>query len=485
MKQNKNKKKSLGEDFSEQQKVKTFEKLHGPPVSRRDFLSAGLIPFAATAFMPSWLEIFSRSGVARAQDLVCSAGNSAQMCSFVSLKLSGGAALSANWVPLDSSHQLLPSYTKMGLGKGSTLSLSYEFSNGAPFYSLSGLLAGIRSEASAQTLAKSVFVGVPVRSQDDSAGNKFDLSGMVSKAGLQGRILPNLGKTNTETGLNATYALIKPSAPLVISRYEDVVGSLGVSGSLSQLSQTQKEKLFSAVQRVTASQAAEIEGMSGGKTLSRLMQCANIGNVNLIANSTSQNINPLAVSSFANVWGITNNTSTSSQDFVFGTMVYNAINGNAGTVALDMGGYDYHDGTRTSGDAKDTAAGMVIGKILESFAVMNKKGFLMVCSDGSVSSAESDSAGSPWMSDRGTAGAMYMIAYDPTLAPKAKSTQLGQFTDGQVADDNFLTGGSAEKAAAAIFANYMSFNGKSSYVDSVIPRTFSSVEQDLVTLISG
>jgi len=94
-------------------------------------------------------------------------------------------------------------------------------------------------------------------------------------------------------------------------------------------------------------------------------------------------------------------------------------------------------------------------------------------------------AGSPWMSDRGTAGSMIMIAYDPSLTPKAKSTQLGYFTDGQVADDNFLTGGSPEKAAAAIFANYMSFNKKSSLVESVIPRTFTTVEQDLVTIIGA
>jgi hypothetical protein len=155
-----------------------------------------------------------------------------------------------------------------------------------------------------------------------------------------------------------------------------------------------------------------------------------------------------------------------------------------GTINLDIGGYDYHDGTRTSGDTRDTAAGVVIGRILESFAVMGKKGFLVVCSDGSVASSESEIAGAEWTSDRGTGGSMYMLAYDPSMAPSAKATQLGHFTDGQVADDTFITGGSAEKAAAAIFANYMNFNKKVNQVETIIPRTFSTAELDKILIVS-
>lgn len=463
---------------------KTFEKLHQKPVTRRDFLATGLIPFSASMILPSWMSLFGKAGVAEAAELVC--GNSAptEMVPFITLKLSGGAGLAANWIPLDKGGVLLPTYNRIGLGKSADLQLTYAFANKAPFWALSGVLTGIQTTAQVTTLAKTVFLGVPVRSQDDSASNKFDLSGMVARSGLAGKILPNLGRSNTETGLAALPALIKPSAPLVVSRYEDILGSLGVGGALGSLNQGQKEKLFSMVKRTTASQAVEIENLSRGKTMSKLLQCATISNEKLIANSNSQNTSPLGNAAFAAVWGINQNTSTSSQDFVFASMVFNALNGNAGTVNLDMGGYDYHDGTRSSGDTRDTAAGDVMGKVLESFAVMNKKGFLVVCSDGGVASSESDRAGAPWVSDRGTGGAMYMMAFDPTLAPKAKGTQLGHFTEGQVADDNFLTGGSPEKAAAAIFANYMSFNSKIKDVEAVIPRQFSPEELDLITVIA-
>jgi hypothetical protein len=76
-----------------------------------------------------------------------------------------------------------------------------------------------------------------------------------------------------------------------------------------------------------------------------------------------------------------------------------------------------------------------------------------------------------------------MLAYNPLLAPTAKSFQLGHYTSGQAADDTFLIGGSPEMAAGAIFANYMSFNGKSALIENILPRVFSSTDIDLVTVL--
>lgn len=462
----------------------TFEKLHAKPVTRRDFLSSGLIGFSGSMVLPSFLTMLARSGSAEAADLLCKVSGGSELCPFISIKLSGGAALAANFLPLDQGGQLLPSYSKMGMGVGASVPVSYEFANQAPFYAASALLAGIRANASVQTLASSNFVGNCVRSQDDSSGNKFDITGLVVNSGLSGKILPNLGKANTETGVNNSFAYIRPPAPLIIGRYEDVVGSLGVSGSLSSLDQNQKSKLFRTIQSISGTQAEAVKKMTGGNLLARLLGCATADNTNLIANTSSLNIDPLTNPMFATAWGINNNTNKGSQDFVFATMVYNALNGNASSVNLEIGGFDYHNNTRTSGDAKDMEAGVVIGKVLQSLAVMGKKGFIVVTSDGSVSSADSEVAGSPWTSDRGTAGSAYMICYDPAGPHKVKSSQLGNFTSGQVADDAFITGGSAEMAAGAMFANYLSFNGKLGMIETYLPRVFTSVEVDLVTKIT-
>ncbi|MGZ6398781.1 MAG: hypothetical protein ACXWRZ_13555 [Bdellovibrio sp.] len=465
-------------------KKETFEKLHSKPVSRRDFLATGLIPFSASFLMPSWLQIFAKAGEAQAADLVCRATETMPLCPFISIKLSGGAALAANFLPHNQLLERLPSYSKMGMGKGSALNPIYGFANKAPFYELSGIYSGITAQAKATTLAKSYFVGVPVRSQDDSSNNKFDITGLVSKTGLNGKILANLGRANTDTGVNNQPAYVRPSSPLVVQRFDDVVGALGVSGSLASLTANQKSGLFRTVASLTSAQAANIQKYSGGELLSRLIQCANIDNQNLISNSSSLNIDPLKDPAVAAVWGLTNQTSKATQEYVFATMVYNAANGNAGTVNLEMGGFDYHNGTRSSGDAKDLEAGTVIGRVLETLAVLGKKGFIVVTSDGSVSSADSDNAGTPWMSDRGISGTAYMIAYDPDLIHQVKSFQLGRFTDGQAADDGFVTGGGPEIAAGGIYANYLSFNGAINKLETYLPRVFSNDQIDLIRIIA-
>ena len=478
-------KKKLNHDLT--QKRETFERLHNKKLtSRREFLGAGLIPFSAYMVLPTWVEMFARSGEARAQELICKAAGTADMAAFIGIKLSGGAGLSANFVPFRKDLQPLSSYSKMGLGLSSRFAISREFSNGAPFYDQSSLLTGVKQNATLTTLLNSSFVGVCVRSQDDSSNNRFDVTGLVTKSGLNGKILPNLGRSNTDTGANQVFAYLRPPAPLVVGRFEDVTGSLGVAGSLASLSASQKAKLFQTVQGLTADQSRKLASQTGGEALAKLIQCANIDNTNLVANASALNISPLANAAFATLWGINAQTNTSSQAFVFATMVYNAINGNAGTVNLDMGGYDYHNGTRATGDQRDLEAGVVIGRVLQSLAVMGKKGFVVVTSDGSVSSAESNDPGSPWMSDRGSAGCAYMIAYDPAKPPVVTSFQLGQFTDpGQAADDNFIVGGSPEIAAGAIFANYLAFNGKSHLIENYLPRVFTSAELDMILKFTG
>jgi hypothetical protein len=468
---------------NELKKTETFEKLHDKkPVTRRDFLSAGLIGFTSSMILPPLLVTLAKSGNAEAQEMICNIATGLELCPFVNIKLSGGMAMAANFLPLDQGGLLLPSYSLMGMGLGSTVPVAYEFANRATFYGNSSLLAGIRLNATAATLAKSNFVGVCVRSQDDSSANKFDITGLVGKAGLSGKILPNLGRSNTATGVSNDFAHVRPNAPLVVSNFSDIEGALNITGSLSTFSKVQKSNLFRSIQNLNNRQVAAVSQMTGGNLLSRLLGCANQDNTKLISATTAElDINPLSNTAFSQIWQIDANTPKNSMNFIFASMVYNAINGNASTINLEIGGFDYHNGTRATGDNKDLQAGQVIGQVLQSFALMNKKTFITVTSDGAVGSAQSDVAGSPWMGDRGIAGAGYMMSYDPLGAHAIKSGQVGHYTAGQGSDDKFLTGANVELAAAAMFANYMAFNGKLSSVETILPRIFSTEQLDLVT----
>jgi hypothetical protein len=60
--------------------------------------------------------------------------------------------------------------------------------------------------------------------------------------------------------------------------------------------------------------------------------------------------------------------------------------------------------------------------------------------------------------------------YDPTRRPVVSSNQIGSFTDGQAADDKFVTGNDAARAAQAVFANYLQFNKRLADFNRVVGR---------------
>jgi hypothetical protein len=456
-----------------------FPHLHERPLlSRRDLLGAGIISFAAAMTLPSLLDLLLSSNAAYAKDIGCPVGNTTGLIPLITLNLSGGAALSANWLPMDKGMQLLPSYDKMGLGNPSNLTV--EKIMGANFAGggVSKFLTGLKA-AAPTALLKTSFVGVPVQSRDDSGANKFDITGMAAKAGYAGGMLPNLGRQNTPTGTKNDFAYVKPPTPLAVGSFNDLASALGVAGSLSQLNDSQKTRMFKMIQDLNSAQSRTLAAASGGSEMGLLVECASQNNHKMSSQSSGA-ISPLANAAFAAIWGINNNTAANSQSMVFASMVYNALKGNAGTVNLEIGGYDYHNNTRTTGDQKDQEAGTVVGQILESAALLKTKVFIVVTSDGAVSSAVSSANTSPWVSDRGSAGSAYMLGFDPKQAPETSGSQLGRFTVGQTADETFLTGSSPELAAAGIFANYLSFSSRLQLFEPTLPRVFSAAQLEQV-----
>ncbi len=462
---------------SVERKTEEFIKMHDRlPLTRRDFLGAGIIQFGGFLALPPMLKVMGTGGMSKAADIVCSAAKSSELPALITLNLAGGAGLSANWMPLDQGLQPLASYSKMGWGVNPAVVT--DFANKAPFYAGNPFLTALKAASlDAQAVMNTNFVGVAVRSQDDTNANRFDITGLAKAAGLTGTLLANLGTSNTPTGNNTQAAFLPPPSPLVVGRYEDVAGALRVSGSLSKIA-NRAPALFTTIERLNALQAQKYAEMNYGRQLEELVVCRSKDNTNLVSNPNAIATDPLSEPQIAAVWGLNNNTSRASRDYVFATLVYNALKGNAGSANLTMGGYDYHNGTRATGDARDADAGTVIGRILTSAYRLNKKVFIIVTSDGSVTSTESDSAGSPWGSDGGIRGSSFMLAMDPSGNSSAKSFQLGHYVAAQAADDKTLVGSSPERAAAAMFANYLSFGKRLDLFELTLPRVFTVVELD-------
>lgn len=456
-------------------RFKDYCNSHGRrPITRRELLSSGMLSFTASMTLPTLAGMLLPQRAFAAECAVSSTQASA-LSAFVTLNLSGGASLASNFVPMDRGNQPLSSYNKMGLGNGA-VPVQREFGN-VPFAGagISKLITELKAAATASTLAKTAFVAIPVRSRDDFNGNPFDASGMVAKAGLLGNELPNLGTRNSDTGISQMYAKVKPPTPLVVGNFNDLNGALnlGATGALSSLDDNQKLSLVRLVNSLSSSQVEKVHSYSGGRMLANLVECATGKNVE-IAGAEKPSVDVRQEAGLAPVWGVQANTGTGDRNVVFGSMINAGLMGIAGTVNLEMGGYDYHNNTRATGDQQDGLAGQVIGKILESAAVLNKKVFIYVTSDGACNSPVSEDRAAPWTSDRGSAGIAFIIAFDPAGRPATSGFQIGWFTDGQAADDQFVTGGNPELASAAAFANYLQFNKRTDLITPVIGSTFNA-----------
>jgi len=436
---------------------------HSRPLTRREMLAAGIIPFSAKLLMPQYLGLLLGSKAHAESTERCPVPEQGWV-PFITLNLAGGAGLMANFVPHDQGGQPLPSYSLMGLGKSP--SLQYEF-GGVPFAGngVANILTGIKSKALMDTVNKTAFAGVCVSLKDDTKDNKLSVDGMLVHAGRVGGILPNLGiRADTPTGMGHQPALIVPPAPLIVKDFKTIKNSLGYTADLgTMMNENQQKALSKMIQGLSTEQMARLGANDAVTEVVRVVECAGMTNMNNMNNPSNTGIDPRDNMTVKNLWGITDTTKDDEEQLIFAAMTYNVLNGNAGAASLELGGYDYHNGTRTKGDKMDMDAGALIGKILETAATLQKPLFLYVTSDGSVASSDSDNPGAPWVWDRGSASTNYMFYYDPRGRRdlvKANDYSVGWFTKGQVADESFLTGNSAELSAVAVFANYLAVNNK-------------------------
>ena len=454
---------------------------HQRPTTRREMLASGTIPFAAKLLVPNWVNLLLGAGATAAEgdDDECAKFNNGMM-PLMTLNLAGGAGLMANFVPHDMGRQKLGNYDLMGLGDGN-VPIEMAFGK-APFAGngISKFLKGFKAGAK-EAYDKTSFVAVCVQLKDDTKENKLSIDGMAQKAGLVGQyIRPNyLGvRGDTTTGIGMNHALIQPATPLIVSSLMDLMNSVGYTGHIgAHLSPEQKVALAKTIKDLSWDQMSKLGGGSHMTQVKKVIHCAGIQNHNNMANPESAKMDPRKDADVRGVWGITETSALTDKDVIFSAMTHNVLNGNVGAAGLELGGYDYHNGTRTLGDSKDEEAGLLAGKIMQTAMKKNKTMFLYVTTDGSVASTQSNMRDSAWVWDRGAASVAYMLVFDPAGRPATSDFQIGHFKQGQVAADDFMQGWNAEMAAVGVFANWMKLSGKSlALVDTITGSKISRTD---------
>ena len=449
---------------------------HGKPKTRRQFIKSGLINFTAAITAPTLIQSLLHPQSAHAQACLTKPA-------FINLKLNGGAAMLGNFVALGANRDYIDTYSQLGLGPRSEIvNRTVTTFGNALFYDASQFLAGMQQTANATTLLNTSFVGIPVASTDDTANNPFGITHFVSKLGVQGSILPNLGRRQSEEGIAQLPALGRtPPTPLAVNNVNDLTNALSVNGSLAVMSEAQKGQVFSLINRLSERQVASLASQTGGQVLQQLVNDATGTNEQLV-NSETAGVDPLQDNAVQGQFNTTwndgnnnlNNQNDNNRERVFASMVYNGLKGTAGTVSLELGGYDYHGNGRANQDAMDLEAGRIMGQIIESAAIMQRPLFLMVTSDGAVGAPGGSAAGAAFTSDRGQGGCIYCIAYHPLARPSAVNRsgavdhQVGQVRGQAGVDTTFLTGNSPELAGLAAFANFASFSGQTGQFSSIV-----------------
>lgn len=455
---------------------------HGLPKTRREFLASGLKATAATIIAPTFIETLW-SSMAHAATCGGAAASGPTMPAAVVINGAGGFSVAGNFVFMDEGNQPLSSYSRLGLGTAGAFNVDKTFGeSGGNFADVSQLLSGIRTDqngnpvATDSTLNNTACLGIACQSQDDTANNALNVTGMLAEV-LKGEFLPVLG------GNRNMPAVLPSPAPLNVSRQIDVENAVSVRGSIASMSTDSKSALFRSISRLTSSQARRMASISGGDALKHLSQSASQTNLELVSGTGGNiTINPLDNNEFSTLWGVTANnvnTGTGGQ----ASAVYNALVGNASMCNISIGGCDYHGNGRATQDAKDNEIGRTVGRVLESARILNRPVFVMVTTDGSVASAESLIPGAEFTSDSGTRSGMICFFYDPKKRPEQKKRQLGHFNAAQAAERNTVVGGSPMRGVTAAIVNYLSFAGRPDLIDQVTRKTFGALELDQVKVI--
>jgi hypothetical protein len=443
--------------------------------SRRDFLAQGFLGMSAFALAPSALSLLSQS--AYADTVGCAIPQQGGLTPVIIIDLAGGGNIAGSNVMVGGyggQMDYLANYATLGLPPDFHPSLAGKVNSemGLVFHSTSGMLRGIQSIAAVSTRASvegSVFC---TTSDDDTGNNQSNPMYWLAKAGATGNLRPLTGTEATPSGGNskAPVTSINPSiAPVKIlsnqdainlvslgSRFTEFSGNAGSAGILDAVARMSNKKLEVVGRRSLPEKIKELIACSFSQTNAQLSKYTE---TQVTATATTD---PMLFNTFAKI----TNTNVSNRARPIVKLVLDGFIG-AGTITL--GGYDYHDGSRATGDTRDFELGQLIGAIMESAALKKKDVVVYVLTDGGVAANSvvdnSVNGGGRfgWAGDSGQRSATFMMVYKngsrPTLRTAGKR-QLGYYkSNGAVESSALLTSNSVMNTSKAMVANYMALHG--------------------------
>jgi hypothetical protein len=272
---------------------------------------------------------------------------------------------------------------------------------------------------------------------------------------------------------------IDPSVrPTKVDRASDATGLVDTGKLVSLLNQTQAGQVATASEQISALKLAKI---AEDPNLEELVHCAYVQTADLISRFGNPDVvNPNLDGDIVNGTNSIFTTAELNQDRFRKTaaVMKLVVEGYAGAGTIEQGGYDYHDGTRATGEVRDFQAGQMIGAMLEFAARKAAPLMIYVISDGALSSngmIDTSNDGrdkGQWTGDNSDTAATFMLVFDPNAAtrPTAIRNQIGYFRpNGSVETASSRVANNVGLLVQAAVLNYLALHNRVGDIDTVLP----------------
>jgi hypothetical protein len=496
---------------------------HPRPVTRRQLLGAGFISAPALVMAPAWLGALLKAQNANAAlpdafaKTYCGAtamgagAGSTGPVPFITIDLAGGANLigSEALVGVNGGQMNFLSaagYSRLGVpgDQVPATGAHIDVSAGLAFHADSAILRGIKSRAAA-ALPNVNGVVIPAMSQNDTGNNPLNAMYAIAKGAQQipsaadptkpaqfGSIITLCGTQSSVSGGNsaAPAAFIDATLqPTKIASATDDTGLVSSGGQVPQATIAAMEsqaRITGGVDPAALAGVLSAEVLTGSTpsttdtTLTKQLRCAYAKSAVNAAGDPNA-LNPTADTNIQAASGAIFTTTEYNADADYrktAAVMKLVMNGYAGAGTITLGGYDYHDSTRASGEVKNEHAGVIIGAILDYARRLNTPVMIQVISDGSLSStgkADTTTQGRNklgWQGDAQQTAASFILVYNPKGRPTVTvpGNQIGFMnSDGTVNATSSPAANANNLLVQMVMLNWMALNGVESKFDTAFP----------------
>ena len=500
---------------------------HSRPVTRRDLIATGLMTGPAVVAATGLLGMLANprramANLATDMDSLkspCKIVPGAGKIPFICFDLAGGANLNGSEILIGNKGGQLDFLSTAGYGKlglpgdmvpnaPNAASATNNFINtafGAAFHSDGAILRGMLERTAPTTQALTNGASIAARSENDTGNNPHNPMYGILKAGARGELLTLIGSQSSDSGGNsmAPIGMIDPSnRPTKVDRASDVTGLVDTGELATLLPAADATKVLESMVRISG--GANIAGVQTNGKLGKLdmvtrdgaiqdaLRCAYLKSADLADRFSDQSaLNPDKDTA------IVDPTATRGSG-IFGLAEYQAdgefrktaavmkmvISGYAGAGTITMGGYDYHDGTRASGEMRNFRAGRCIGACLEYAARKGVPLMIYVFSDGSLNATNmvDNSANGRgkfgWQGDNQSVAASFFLVYNPGGRPQVMAAdaaggvgkQIGYYrADGSVETSSHPGANAVNLLVETVVLNYMALHGEAGQFQTAFP----------------